>query len=100
MLYKQYGKTGKKISAIAFGGMRFDKPEDIDAQRRGGAARPQQGHQLLRHRALLLRRQERGHHRRGHDADRSRGTFYVSTKCGDADGDGMPRRAWRGRSSA
>jgi len=31
MLYKPYGKTGKKISVIGFGGMRFKNPEDIDA---------------------------------------------------------------------
>jgi len=28
MLYKEYGKTGKKISAIGFGGMRFPKDGD------------------------------------------------------------------------
>ena len=27
MLYKEYGKTGKKISAIGFGGMRFKQEE-------------------------------------------------------------------------
>ena len=31
MLYKPYGRTGKDVSAISFGGMRFDKPEDTDA---------------------------------------------------------------------
>ena len=30
MIYRDYGKTGKKISAIGFGGMRFDNPEDYD----------------------------------------------------------------------
>ena len=30
MIYREYGKTGKKISAIGFGGMRFDKPHDFD----------------------------------------------------------------------
>jgi hypothetical protein len=34
MLYKRYGKTGKEISAIGFGGMRFANPEDIDANAR------------------------------------------------------------------
>ena len=24
MIYKEYGKTGKKVSAVGFGGMRFD----------------------------------------------------------------------------
>lgn len=28
MLYKDYGKTGKKVSVIGFGGMRFGKDED------------------------------------------------------------------------
>ncbi len=31
MLYKSYGKTGKKISAISFGGMRFPDDEDHQA---------------------------------------------------------------------
>jgi len=30
MWTKKYGKTGKEISVIGFGGMRFTKPEDID----------------------------------------------------------------------
>ena len=25
MIYKDYGKTGKKVSAVGFGGMRFDE---------------------------------------------------------------------------
>jgi len=24
VIYKEYGKTGKKVSAVSFGGMRFD----------------------------------------------------------------------------
>jgi uncharacterized protein len=31
MLYKPYGRTGKEVSAISFGGMRFDNPENIEA---------------------------------------------------------------------
>ena len=31
MIYKTYGKTGKKISAVSFGGMRFANPDNIDA---------------------------------------------------------------------
>jgi predicted aldo/keto reductase-like oxidoreductase len=31
MLYKAYGKTGKNVSVIACGGMRFANPADIDA---------------------------------------------------------------------
>jgi len=29
MLYKDYGKTGKKVSAVGFGGMRFDESKTI-----------------------------------------------------------------------
>jgi hypothetical protein len=31
MLYKPYGQTGKKISAVSFGGMQFKNADDIDA---------------------------------------------------------------------
>jgi predicted aldo/keto reductase-like oxidoreductase len=30
MLYKEYGKTGKKVSAVGFGGMRFDLSKSIE----------------------------------------------------------------------
>lgn len=34
MIYKQYGKTGKKVSAVGFGGMRFDtdQPQEKNAE--------------------------------------------------------------------
>ncbi len=32
MLYKSYGNTGKEISAVSFGGMRFANPEDLQAE--------------------------------------------------------------------
>ena len=31
MIYRNYGTTGVKVSAIGFGGMRFQKPDDFDA---------------------------------------------------------------------
>ncbi|MCP4376774.1 MAG: aldo/keto reductase [bacterium] len=31
MLYKPYGQTGKDVSVIGFGGMRFDNPNDIES---------------------------------------------------------------------
>ena len=30
MIYREYGSTGKKISAVGFGGMRFDNADDYD----------------------------------------------------------------------
>lgn len=30
MLYKEYGKTGKKVSAVGFGGMRFDLSKSLE----------------------------------------------------------------------
>lgn len=86
MWTKPYGRTGKNVSVIGFGGMRFAHPEDLD----GSAA-------LLHHA-----------HRKGinyfdtapyYCDDRSeaifghafktmpRDSFYVSTKCGEASGD-------------
>lgn len=34
MIYKEYGKTGKRVSAVGFGGMRFDteKPQEQNAE--------------------------------------------------------------------
>lgn len=31
MIYREYGRTGKKISAVGFGGMRFENPNETDA---------------------------------------------------------------------
>jgi len=30
MIYKEFGRTGKKVSAVGFGGMRFDLKEDME----------------------------------------------------------------------
>ncbi len=30
MIYREYGNTGKRVSAIGFGGMRFERPADYD----------------------------------------------------------------------
>ena len=31
MIYREYGKTGKKVSILGFGGMRFGAVDDLDA---------------------------------------------------------------------
>ena len=30
MIYREYGQTGKKVSLLGFGGMRFEKIDDHD----------------------------------------------------------------------
>jgi len=90
MLYNTYGKTGKRVSAVSFGGMRFRNPEDIDANAE-----------------LIVYAHEKGINyfdtAPGYCGDKSEeivgaavrqlepGTFYVSTKCGASDGDSVRR---------
>lgn len=85
MWYKPYGKTGKNISVIGFGGMRFENPADLDS-----------GAELLHYAA------GRGinyfdtapYYCDDHSEDifgrafktMKRDSFYVSTKCMEADG--------------
>ncbi len=88
MLFKTYGNTGKKISALAFGGMRFANPDDIDTNA-----------------AVVLHAYNKGVNyfdtAPGYCADKSEeifgaavrqmtpGTFYTSTKCMASDGDDL-----------
>ncbi len=85
MWKKTYGQTGKQISVIGFGGMRFANPEDID-----GSAE------------LVTYAHSKGINyfdtAPGYCGDKSelimgaairqmpRDSFYISTKCGSADG--------------
>ncbi len=85
MWYKPYGRTGKKISVVSFGGMRFDNPDDIDANAE-----------------LLLHAHAQGINyfdtAPGYNAGKSeevfaaafkqmpRDSFYCSTKSGKSDG--------------
>jgi len=88
MWHKTYGKTGKEISVISFGGMRFENPADIDANAE-----------------VVLHAYERGVNyfdtAPGYCEDHSEdivgaavkqmkpGTFYVATKCSSPDGDAL-----------
>jgi len=89
-LYKTYGRTGKKVSVISFGGMRFPTPEDIEASAE-----------------LVLYAHSKGINyfdtAPGYCQDKSEdiigaavrhmppGSYYVSTKCGASDGDELRR---------
>lgn len=88
MWRKTYGRTGKKISVVSFGGMRFDKPENIDANAE-----------------VVLYAHGKGINyfdtAPGYDAGKSeqifgaafrqmpRESFYCSTKSSKADGDAL-----------
>ncbi len=88
MLAKTYGKTGKDISVIGFGGMRFANPDDRDAMAE-----------------VVVHAHRRGINyfdtAPGYCADKSedifgaairtlpRESFYISTKCSAAEGDAM-----------
>jgi hypothetical protein len=88
MLYKPYGRTGKNISAAAFGGMRFKNTDDID----GNAAIVFRAYQkgvnyfdtapgYCDDKSELIIGAAVKHMR----ADGNR-EFYVATKSGEADG--------------
>ncbi len=90
MIYRDYGQTGKKISAIGFGGMRFPEPDDIEKSAE-----------------LLLYAHEKGINYFDtapfYSLDKSedifghafrqmpRESFRVSTKCMEADGEELRR---------
>lgn len=93
MIYKEYGKTGKKVSAIGFGGMRFDDQCSIE-----------EGAKVVRHGSSLgINYFDTAP---GYCGDRSEAIFgeafknmpnpyYVSTKSSigdDPDGDSVRRR--------
>ena len=88
MWYKDYGQTGKKVSVIGCGGMRFSDPKDIDAAsdvvlhayKRGinyFDTAPYYCEDLSEDIFGLAIRQMQP------------GTFHVSTKCMDSDGDAL-----------
>ena len=85
MWTKKYGKTGKDVSVISFGGMRFQTPKDIDTSAELVTYAHQKGINYFDTAP-------------GYCDDKSeeivgaaiktmpRDSFYVSTKCGSADG--------------
>jgi len=91
MWYKPYGKTGKDVSVIGCGGMRFANPQDVDANAE-----------------IVLHAHERGINyfdtAPGYCADKSeeimaaafghmkREEFYVATKSASDDGDALRRQ--------
>jgi len=92
MEYKTYGKTGKKVSNLGFGGMRFEDPDNLEKSVRTvlrafekgvtyfdtapGYCRDQ-SEKIIGHAVLEMKKTGR--------------TFYLSTKSSKADGDDLRR---------
>ncbi len=85
MWRKPYGRTGKNISVIGFGGMRFADPADLDASAALVSHAHTQGINYFDTAPYYC--EDRSEEIMGR-AFRTmpRGTFHVSTKCSEADG--------------
>jgi hypothetical protein len=85
MWYKPYGKTGKNVSVIAFGGMRFADPKNIDAA--AEVVRYAHGKGINYFDTAPYYCEDKSEEICGAAFKHmKRDSFYVSTKCGEADG--------------
>jgi len=86
MLLKPYGRTGKKITAVSCGGMRFANPEDIDAAAEVVYYAYEKGVNYFDTAPGYCK--DKSEDIMGAAIRRMKpGTFYVSTKCMASDGD-------------
>ena len=89
MDYRRYGSTDMMVSRIGFGGMRFEEIDNQDACAAMVKKAYDHGDQLLRHRAGLLRRENRRSALGWRSSDMAtrakRNPFYVSTKSNKAE---------------
>jgi hypothetical protein len=85
MWTKPYGKTGVDVSVIGFGGMRFAHPADLDAS--AAVVRYAHARGINYFDTAPFYCEDKSEEIMGH-AFRAlpRSSFYVSTKCGSADG--------------
>jgi predicted aldo/keto reductase-like oxidoreductase len=85
MWTKPYGKTGVDVSVIAFGGMRFAKPADLDAS--AAVVRYAHARGINYFDTAPFYCEDKSEEIMGH-AFRTmpRSSFYLSTKCGAAEG--------------
>jgi predicted aldo/keto reductase-like oxidoreductase len=83
MWTKKYGKTGKDVSVIAFGGMRFPKPEDIDGSAELVTYAHSKGINYFDTAPYYCN--DKSEDIMGAAIKQMRrDSFYISTKCGDA----------------
>ena len=88
MWKKTYGKTGKDISVIAFGGMRFAKPDDIDLSAQVLCHAHSKGINYFDTAPFYC--EDKSENIFGHAFKQlPRDSFYVSTKCSEPTGEKM-----------
>jgi predicted aldo/keto reductase-like oxidoreductase len=86
MWTREYGKTGKEITVISFGGMQFPEPQNIEAMAELVYYAYQRGINYFDTAPMYC--QDKSEDIIGTAIKRMEpGTFYVSTKCMKADGD-------------
>lgn len=94
MLYKEYGKTGKKLSVIGFGGMRFEK-QGVDWDLDYNAEMIHRANSLginYFDTAPIYYCDSRSEDFFGYAFKNMPGEFYVSTKSGERNGDELRRQ--------
>ena len=90
MIYRPYGQTGKKISAIGFGGMRFPEPNEIEKSAELLLYANEKG--ITYFDTAPLYSEDKSQDIFGHAFKQMpRESFVVSTKCGAADGEEFRR---------
>ena len=90
MLYKTYGRTGKKVSVVAFGGMRFPEPAKTDEMAEIVLHAYNKGVTYFDTAPFYC--DDKSEDIMGAAIKQMKpGTFYVSTKCGADDGAEMRR---------
>jgi predicted aldo/keto reductase-like oxidoreductase len=88
MWTKPYGKTGKNVSVIAFGGMRFSKPQDIDGMAQLVLYAHSKGINYFDTAPFYCDDKSEDIMGAAFKA-MPRNSFFCSTKCGSASGDEM-----------
>src|SRR5512133_1860748 len=85
MWTKKYGKTGKDVSVVAFGGMRFPKPKDIDGSAELITYAHSKGINYFDTAPYYC--DDKSEEIFGAAIKQlPRKSFYISTKCGEAEG--------------
>ncbi|OJU09912.1 MAG: aldo/keto reductase [Clostridiales bacterium 43-6] len=93
MVYKDYGKTGKKVSAIGFGGMRFVKDGDsYDYDKCAEVVRTANRLGVNYFDTAPFYNEDQSELIFGHALKEMPGEYYISSKSGDKDGSELRKR--------